>query len=680
MRVSRLPVLPAAIATVAILLAGPVTALTVTEWGKALAAPRVAGPGFAGDGRALTFGHLELRTAGTIVPVVVGDRLVGVYLPGSSTLRYVSTDPLEAATYRTNVERVSSYEVDAKGAITDAVEGALIMISSGAEALEADDPGWWQGPASPAHVARFTEHLRRFSEDRFAGYRSLFPQVLAEGSPQPVVVAEIVGARHDLCFVLDPFRDHDESLAVLKEVDTDISFLKHRRYPEVLSRQLVGRTWLDPEPRRAVLTAVDLTLVNPDGLRAELEVTEEFVALAPLRTLDLSLWTDQWGGVGPSGRLELHAYELTSVTTEGGVNLPFVHHRHQLIVELPQVVQRGDRFTLKFSIAGDVLFRPEQMSYWELDTGGAWLPVPGWEAQAMTYHAVIKVKKPFTAFSNGRTVRRWQEGDLECAEFREDKPIQVPVILAGKYTTYSEERGGTTVRVSTYVSSDEKAKRKLTNLVFTFLEFYKPLLGEYPFGELNLIEINDYGFGQAPAGIIFITKEAFQPLQDELARLVSEGVNARVAHEVAHAWWGHVAKLSYQDQWLSESVAEYYSAYAVGQLRKDEKLSTATGEWRGKSNFVKDKATVYMANALSGDKAGDDRYGLLYGKGPLVLHALRKEVGDNMFFTILKSYLKSFYFKPASTKNFIELTNFATKKDYTDFFNRYLLGTEWPKS
>jgi len=71
MRVSRLPVLPAAIATVAILLAGPVTALTVTEWGKALAAPRVAGPGFAGDGRALTFGHLELRTAGTIVPVVV---------------------------------------------------------------------------------------------------------------------------------------------------------------------------------------------------------------------------------------------------------------------------------------------------------------------------------------------------------------------------------------------------------------------------------------------------------------------------------------------------------------------------------------------------------------------------------------------------------------------------------
>jgi len=230
------------------------------------------------------------------------------------------------------------------------------------------------------------------------------------------------------------------------------------------------------------------------------------------------------------------------------------------------------------------------------------------------------------------------------------------------------------------VSSDEKAKRKLTNLVFTFLEFYKPLLGEYPFGELNLIEINDYGFGQAPAGIIFITKEAFQPLQDELARLVSEGVNARVAHEVAHAWWGHVAKLSYQDQWLSESVAEYYSAYAVGQLRKDEKLSAATGEWRGKSNFVKDKATVYMANALSGDKAGDDRYGLLYGKGPLVLHALRKEVGDNMFFTILKSYLKSFYFKPASTKNFIELTNFATKKDYTDFFNRYLLGTEWPKS
>jgi len=46
---------------------------------------------------------------------------------------------------------------------------------------------------------------------------------------------------------------------------------------------------------------------------------------------------------------------------------------------------------------------------------------------------------------------------------------------------------------------------------------------------------------------------------------------------------------------------------------------------------------------------------------------------------ILKSYLKNINFKLAETRHFIGLTNFATKKEYTDWFNRYLLGTEWPK-
>ena len=51
-----------------------------------------------------------------------------------------------------------------------------------------------------------------------------------------------------------------------------------------------------------------------------------------------------------------------------------------------------------------------------------------------------------------------------------------------------------------------------------------------------------------------------------------------------------------------------------------------------------------------------------------------------MFFTILKSYLKSFRFKTAETRHFIGLTGFVTKKDHTAFFDRYLFGTEWPKT
>ena len=50
-----------------------------------------------------------------------------------------------------------------------------------------------------------------------------------------------------------------------------------------------------------------------------------------------------------------------------------------------------------------------------------------------------------------------------------------------------------------------------------------------------------------------------------------------------------------------------------------------------------------------------------------------------MFLTVLRSYLKSFPFQPASTKQFIELTSFVAKKDYRPWFDSHLFGTEWPK-
>ena len=64
----------------------------------------------------------------------------------------------------------------------------------------------------------------------------------------------------------------------------------------------------------------------------------------------------------------------------------------------------------------------------------------------------------------------------------------------------------------------------------------------------------------------------------------------------------------------------------------------------------------------------------------MVLHALRQEIGDdNTFFTILKSFQRSFRGQPAYTKDFIGITSFILKKDMMPFFEKYPLGTELPE-
>jgi hypothetical protein len=90
---------------------------------------------------------------------------------------------------------------------------------------------------------------------------------------------------------------------------------------------------------------------------------------------------------------------------------------------------------------------------------------------------------------------------------------------------------------------------------------YEGFLGPFPFRELNIIEIPDYGWGQAPPGTLFITQEAFNPIMDEANQLFSGGVNQRFAHEIAHQYWGTVVKSpSREEQWLEEAFAEYCAA------------------------------------------------------------------------------------------------------------------------
>ena len=658
----------------------PAQSSTVAEWAAALQRPGLVGAGLDAAGRTFTWGHLTLADcAGRVFPVVALDQVVGFYLHGTGTATYASPDPLELATFRTNVARVTSYKLDAGGVLRVPVEGALVLLSHGAAALSGEQP-WREGATPPAAADAFAKHLERFAGDQWPRYPQLMAQALVDPPATPLVVAELATGKKDLAYVLDPLRDHDESIFVLEKTKNQERVLKNKRFPENLSSQPVGRTRLQSRPRRFALVAVDVAVTNPEKLAIEVEATETFVALAPLRTLELAAWSSRYVFTGPSSMLGENPYRLASATLADGQVLPFTHANDDLVVELPRPLAAGERVTLRFKLSGEVAYRPGGDNYWWLGESG-WFPSPARpDMPYFTYHATCKVPKPFIPFSCGRTVRRWEEGTFACAEFREDNPIHYTTMLAGKYTTISEERGDVTLSVSSYGGANQRGTETILKNVGGLLEFYQPFLGTYPFPELKIVEINDLGFGMAPPGVIFITKEAFSPLQDEDTQLFSDNVNARLAHEVAHTWWGHVAmRPSPEDQWIAESVAEYYAAFAMGRLWKASKFDKALGDWKGISRFARDRGTIYLANYLSGEEAFSDRFGLLYGKGPLMLHALRQELGDQVFFTLLKSFISNFRFKWAETAQFIRITSVIAKKDYQPWFDRYLLGTESPK-
>ncbi len=654
-------------------------ALTVREWAEAFAKPAVVGDGIDAAGRKLKSGHLDLSfERGRLYPVVVGGRISGVFFAGIGSFRYVSADPFEAVSFRENLLRASSYKMEEKGVLSDSFTKVLFMLSSGAEGIS-KSPEWSADMGAGSGTQAFAGHLKRYADNHGAWrYTQLMPQAMADPPPRPLIVAEITAGKHDLFYAYDSMRDHDEYIAVIKKSRSSVPFLKNRRYPWYLSTQPLERRRLEARPVSFVLTELDVEIVNPRDEAARILVEQTIEARIPVKVLDFHLATEVIGG---AGHLQQIDYTLTRVTDAAGKKLAYSHLRNDLLVEMPTTLAPGDKVKLRFEMAGDILYRPRNDSYWQLGSGAGWYPTPNRLTMgSFVYHAVIKAPKPFVPFSNGQTVRRWEEDDLACAEFREPKPIRYAVALAGKYKTYTETRNGLTLNISSYAGDNRRAAKTLAKVIFASIELYEPLLGDYPFPEINVIEINSLGFGQAPAGVIYITKEAFNPLQGDGTRIFSQGVNRRIAHEVAHAWWGHVARFSDpEDQWLSESTADYFGAFAMQKLLRKSEFTKSLAEWQRGAKESSKFGSVYMANYITNEQAREVRHNLLYNKGPLVLHALRQELGDEKFFTILKSFLRSFPMQNVSTIDFVDLTSYIAKKDYGPWYERYLFGTEVPK-
>ena len=89
---------------------------------------------------------------------------------------------------------------------------------------------------------------------------------------------------------------------------------------------------------------------------------------------------------------------------------------------------------------------------------------------------------------------------------------------------------------------------------------------------------------------------------------------------------------------------------------------------------------VAKASPGAADTLRLDSLHLLYSKGPTLLVAIRKELGVDLFFTALKSFLKSFSERrPAVvTDDFAGLLGYLTKRDWAPWFDRYYYGTEVP--
>jgi hypothetical protein len=627
----------------------------------------------------LTSGHFEcVLSSGRAALVKAGADVVGIFFEGSGTMEYLSADAIEAPVVTYVAKKSSSLKPEKtdKGVRLKDKFTKLLWIAAGSPIPELS--GLAPRPLSASFQAHQEEFRRRRGTPRSFG----FALQKFNAPTAPYLWVEMEGGADDLVYVRNGMENPFESLTVLRDRNTNEAKLKDALWSVTLSHQPTGWDRRDPPRPRFVLTDVDMEVTASDGKDVKLSVVETLIPLKdPQSVFRFDLDSTVYTSFGE--HLVTRSEKVRKVTDEAGQSLGFYHERDELVIQLTHPAPPDKPVKVRFDIDGGFLVHPGGDSYWALGVW-SWFPQPELCEQYYTFHSLVRVKKPFVPSATGRTIRRAVEGDENVLETREDNPIQFAVILAGDYTFKEEVRDGVTIRVATYALKNDRAVKQLTDLFSTIIQFYTGFLGPFPFPEFNIIEINDYGFGQAPPGMMFITKEAFNPLAGEENQLYSGGVNERFAHEIAHQYWGHVVKMpSDEEAWLSESFAEYSAALFLKAAKGDPTYKMLLGHWKGAARFTVDVAPIPLADRVVLWNDATTQYairtGLLYDKGPVLLASLHRQLGDEVFLTFLKSFQKSFRWKFGSTKKVEGLLQFMTKQDFGPFFEANYWGTAMPK-
>lgn len=151
-----------------------------------------------------------------------------------------------------------------------------------------------------------------------------------------------------------------------------------------------------------------------------------------------------------------------------------------------------------------------------------------------------------------------------------------------------------------------------------------------------------------------------------------------IAHELAHQWFGDFITCgSWQDIWLNEGFATYFSA-----LFEDFEYGTeAFYNWCRESN-------IEIISQPGGSLHVEDttlvsrifNYRLSYLKGAMVLHMLKKKMGEEPFFQMLKNYLndENLQFGFSKTNDLKRHVEEVSQKNYDQFFYQWVYGEGYP--
>lgn len=380
---------------------------------------------------------------------------------------------------------------------------------------------------------------------------------------------------------------------------------------------------------------------------------------------------------GPLTTLDLDLDNLMTVSgvTVAGLPATYTHSSDMLHVTLNRSYANGEQIEVRVNYSGNPAsggaFGWDSYNgyslVWSLSEpfgGRTWWPSKDWsDDKPDSVHVRVTAPTGYITASNGSLVSHSDNGVNSVYQWREKHPIATYLvsITSYPYTVYSDwyhYAPSDSMEIQFFnFPGDPSQVQEVQAKVKDMIGAYAGYFGEYPFLD------EKYGHAEFLWG---------GGMEHQTCTSLGYFGEMVVAHELGHQWWGDMVTCAdFHHVWLNEGFATYCEAlwaYTNGgwdSYRQDLAYNKYFGP-----------GTIYVPDLNDWNRIFDSN--LSYNKPSWVLHMLRHVMGDDNFFTALRTYYNQYKYSVATTEQFRDLCESVCGQDLDYFFQEWIYGEYYP--
>ena len=409
----------------------------------------------------------------------------------------------------------------------------------------------------------------------------------------------------------------------------EMVFRLYPNLPQYGGEMRIGHVWVDGQPTTASLRAADTSLV---------------VALAS----------------------PLPPQASTTISLTFDIDIPPQPEGYVLFGETGGIWSLPDAFPL-LAVHDDSAELTGSNSAWHEE-----LAPPHGDAvfaEAALYDVTLTLPPSLTLVSTGSVVNEETNGAGQRIYHLAGGPLREFAWLASAdYLSTETTASGVTVR-SYYLPGDEAAGQSALNSAAAALRVYADAFGTYPFGEMSVAEAPLRFYGMEYPGLNLIGMDLYRDRR--------EGLEDRLAHEVAHQWWyAQVGSDQVNTPWLDEGLAEYSTATYYRDVYGQARANTLINQrWLVPYQAAVEEGYDAIVNQPS-SAFGPEYEVTVYGKAALFFDAVRQRLGDDAYQAVLQEYLDRYRWRIATPDAFLQVVKSVSGQDIEDLYSRWILSKQ----